>query len=73
MDDTSSGVTPGRVTEMAVLFRELRADTERLLAVAQRLRVDNTALSKQNREELATLTAAIQRFRAKYVRVDPLT
>jgi hypothetical protein len=50
-----------------VLMRELRADTERLLAVAQRLRADNAALGQQNREELARLTAAIQRFRAAYL------
>jgi hypothetical protein len=59
---------PGAVTEtLAVLMRELRADTERLLAVAQRLRADNAALGQQNREELARLTAAIQRFRAAYL------
>jgi hypothetical protein len=59
---------PGAVTEtLAVLMRELRADTERLLAVAQRLRADNAALGQQNREELARLTAGIQRFRAAYL------
>jgi hypothetical protein len=59
---------PRAVTEtLAVLMQELRADTERLLAVAQRLRADNAALGQQNREELASLTAAIQRFRAAYL------
>jgi hypothetical protein len=68
MGDRFPGVTPGAVTEMlAVLMRELHADTERLLAAAQRLRADNAALSQQNREELARLTAAIQRFRAAYL------
>ena len=67
MDDTTPGVTPGRVTGMAVLVKELRADTERLLAVAERLRAENAALGQQNREDLATLTAAIQRFHAAYL------
>ncbi len=68
MDEMFPGDTPGTVTELlAVLLRELRADTERLLAIAQRLRADNEALSEQNREQLATLTVAMERFRARYL------
>jgi hypothetical protein len=43
------------------------AETERLLAVAERLRADHTALGQQNGDDVATPTAAIQRFHAANV------